>query len=128
MRTDVRMERWISAPTQQDFAGSDVEEGDDDEADEKILVIHATVLDFINVIIEKGDAKAALSSSNSTENQLKFAATLIWNSITTNPELKDKKETLLVAATKASMTSGLWTQLEFVWLYVQPFFLKRFKW
>ena len=91
---------------QQDFAGSEEEEeeeeeDDDNVADEKIVVIHATVLDFIKVIIEKGDAKAAFSSSNSTENQWKFVATLIWNSITTNPQLKDsKEETLQVAATE----------------------------
>ena len=65
---------------QQDFAGSEEEEeeeeeedddddDDDNVADEKIVVIHATVLDFIKVIIEKGDAKAAFSSSNSTENE-----------------------------------------------------------
>jgi len=89
---------------QQESAGSEEEQEEDDDdnvADEKIVVIHATVLDFIKVIIEKGDAKAAFSSSNSTENEWKFAATLIWNSITTNPELKDsKEETLQVAATE----------------------------
>ena len=89
---------------QQESAGSEEEQEEDDDdnvADENIVVIHATVLDFIKVIIEKGDAKAAFSSSNSTENEWKFAATLIWNSITTNPELKDsKEETLQVAATE----------------------------
>ena len=84
---------------QHESAGSEEEQEEDDDdnvADEKIVVIHATVLDFIKVIIEKGDAKSAFSSSNSTENEWKFAATLIWNSITTNPELKDSKEETLL--------------------------------